>query len=88
MARERLEQAAGVFGATARLPMSRVYTANDSDFPPDLPAALHAAFTASGGQAAFVRLGRFGEDGHRVFPSRGGSAIWGPVLEGWLGRLR
>jgi dienelactone hydrolase len=86
--RDRLEQAAGVFGATARLPMLWVYTANDSYFPPDLPEALHAAFTAAGGRAELVRLGAFGEDGHRLFPSRGGSAVWGPVLEAWLARLR
>lgn len=86
--RDRLEQAAGVFGATARLPMLWIYTANDSYFPPDLPQALHAAFTAAGGQADLVRLGAFGEDGHRVFPARGGSALWGPVLESWLARPR
>ncbi len=85
--RDRLEHAAGVFGATARLPMLWVYTANDSYFPPDLPETLHAAFTAAGGRAELVRLGAFGEDGHRLFPSRAGSAVWGPVLDGWLTRL-
>ena len=81
----RLCRAAGA--EPARLPMRRICTANDSDVPPDLPEALHAAFTAAGGRAAPVRLGPFGADGHRLFPGRGGSAMGGPALEGWLARL-
>jgi pimeloyl-ACP methyl ester carboxylesterase len=79
---------AGRLGAAAAArrapPMLWVYAANDSFFGPRLAAALHAAFTAKGGAASLVDLPAFGRDGHGLFFARDGSAVWGPVLEGWL----
>ena len=79
-AADRLVQAAGRFGATARAPMLWVYTANDSFFAPELARRMHAAFTAAGGQARFVAGAPFGTDGHGLFFGQGGSAIWGPLV--------
>ncbi|WP_201451816.1 alpha/beta hydrolase family protein [Rhodovarius lipocyclicus] len=77
---DRLVEAAGRYGATARASMLWVYTANDSYFAPELARRMHAAFTAAGGQARFVAAAPFGTDGHGLFFGRGGSAIWGPLV--------
>jgi hypothetical protein len=45
---------------------------------------MHAAFTAAGGKAELVQPGPFGTDGHRLFLGRGGSAIWGPLMDRYL----
>lgn len=83
---ERLVEAAGRFGATATTPMLWIYTANDSYFAPALATAMHDAFTHAGGQADFVQPGPFGSDGHELFFGRDGSAIWGPLVERYLGQ--
>jgi dienelactone hydrolase len=81
---EELERAAGMFGVTASTPMLWVYTANDSFFAPDVAVAMHAAFTRAGGKAELIQPGPFGTDGHLLFFSRGGSAIWGPLMQRYL----
>jgi dienelactone hydrolase len=82
---ELLVAAAGRFGATARTPMLWIYAANDSYFAPELARAMWRAFTAAGGRADLEQPGPFGADGHRLFFGPGGSAVWGPMLEKYLG---
>lgn len=85
---DQLAVAAGAFGASATTPMLWVYTENDSFFAPEIASAMYAAFGRAGGRAKFVQLGPFGADGHQLFLSRGGSVIWGPLMENYLaGRL-
>ena len=79
-----LERAAGIFGATASTPMLWVYAANDSFFAPDVAVAMHDAFTKAGGKAELIQPGPFDVDGHRLFFGRGGSAIWGPMMQRYL----
>jgi hypothetical protein len=62
-----------------------VYTANDSYFSPGLAAEMHRAYTAAGAPARLASLPGWGTDGHLLFTSRGGSAVWGPLVEGFLG---
>jgi dienelactone hydrolase len=81
---DELARAAGMFGAKAATPMLWVYTANDSFFAPEIATAMHAAFTAAGGKAELVQPGPYDTDGHRLFFGKGGSAIWGPVMERYL----
>jgi dienelactone hydrolase len=81
---DELARAAGMFGATASTPMLWVYSANDTFFSPEIATAMHAAFTAAGGKAELVQPGPFGTDGHRLFLGRGGSAIWGPLMDRYL----
>jgi len=81
---EELIRAAGMFGATATTPMLWVYTANDSFFAPDVAAAMYNAFARAGGKADFFPVGPFGSDGHGLFFGRGGSAVWGPLMERYL----
>lgn len=81
---DQMALAAGTFGAGATTPMLWVYTANDSFFAPAIASAMHAAFTKAGGQARFHQLGPFSTDGHTLFQGRGGSAIWGALMERYL----
>jgi dienelactone hydrolase len=84
---DRLVSAATEFGRTARLPTLWVYTANDSFFAPELAARMHAAYAAAGGRAEMRALGPFGRDGHGLFGSSGGAAVWGPEVEAFLAGL-
>ena len=81
---DQLALAAGIFGKTATTPMLWVYAVNDTFFGPDLAAAMYSAFSAAGGKAEFIQLGSFGKDGHGLFTGKGGSAIWGPLVERYL----
>lgn len=76
--------AAGDLGRTASTPMLWIYTANDSFFAPAIASAVHDAFTAAGGQADLHQLASFGNDGHNLFFARGGSAVWGPLVDAYL----
>ncbi len=80
-----LIRAAARFGTTARAPMLWVYTANDSFFSPALAEAMHRAYTGAGGQARLASLPPWGSDGHFLVFARGGSAVWGPLVEPFLG---
>lgn len=82
---EALVAAVGRFGAAARAPMLWVYTANDSYFGPALAASMHRAYVAGGGRAELRALPGWGTDGHILFTARGGSAVWGPLVERFLG---
>jgi len=61
-----------------------VYAANDSFFSPAIALAMYAAFTTAGGKATLIQPGPFDGDGHRLFFGKGGSAIWGPIVETYL----
>ncbi len=80
-----LIRAAARFGTTARAPMLWVYTANDSYFSPGLVETMHRAYTGAGGRAQLASLPAWGSDGHILFFARGGSAVWGPLVEPFLG---
>lgn len=83
---DQLVEAARYFGKTARTPMLWIYAANDSFFAPAIASGMWQAFTAAGGKADLQQLGAFGDDGHRLFFGAGGSAVWGPLVEGYLER--
>jgi pimeloyl-ACP methyl ester carboxylesterase len=82
-----LARAAGELGAASRIPSLWVYTRNDSFFSPELAAAMHASFAATGGAAEFRALPAFGRDGHGLFFARDGAATWGPVVQEFLDRI-
>jgi dienelactone hydrolase len=83
---EALARAAGVFGATARIPTLWMYAANDTFFAPELAEAMRKAFVDAGGKAEFVALDAWERDGHSVFLARGGSARWRDAVARFLGR--
>lgn len=83
---DQLILAAGILGKTATTPMLWIYAENDSYFAPALAKSMHDAFTGSGGKATLLQLPPFAKDGHTLFFGAGGSAIWGPLIEPYLGR--
>jgi dienelactone hydrolase len=84
---DKLAEAVGEFGARATTPMLWIYQANDSFFSPEIASAMYAAFTRAGGRADYHANPGFGSDGHDMFLLRGGSAIWGPIVERYLATM-
>jgi dienelactone hydrolase len=82
----RLVDAAGRYGATARVPSLWLYAANDKFFAPDLSRRMFDAFVRAGGKADYVALPAFGADGHRIFPD--GRALWQPPVETFLATIK
>jgi len=81
---ERLVEATKYYGSTATTPMLWVYAENDSFFAPPLAQEMYKAFANAGGKADFIQPAAFNEDGHRLFFGRGGSEVWGPLVERYL----
>ncbi len=81
---DRLAEAAGTFGRTARIPVLSIYTANDSFFAPAIAHNIQQNYLAAGGVMEVRNLAAFGSDGHNLFFARGGSAVWGPEVERFL----
>ena len=75
-----LVKAAGRYGATARVPLLWITTANDSFFEPGLVARMVTAYNGAGGQAIHKALGAFGKDGHSLAGSDAGAGIWEPLV--------
>ncbi len=85
---DRLVATARQFGSTARARTLWIYTQNDSYFPPALSRRMADAFRDAGGIVEYRLLPKFGAEGHRLAESREGVAIWGPVIEEFLARLK
>ena len=81
---DRLVDAYGQFGKTARLPELWIYTQNDHYFGPALSHRFHEAFTAGGGAADYHLLPPFEDDGHLLFSQRSGLPIWEPIVDKFL----
>jgi dienelactone hydrolase len=81
---DKLVEAAGSFGATARIPVLSIYTQNDTFFSPDLSKRLNEAYRAKGGKVDYRLLSAFKNDGHRLFGDRDGVEIWGPIVDEFL----
>lgn len=85
---DRLVATAAEFGRTTRIPTLWVYTENDSYFAPRLSGAMASAFRAAGGKVDYQLLPAFGADGHFMAEMESSEAIWGPVVERFLERVR
>lgn len=85
---DRLIAAAADFARSTRVPSLWVYAENDSYFPPRLSRAMAEAYRAGGGKVEYALLPPFGADGHFMAETEGSEAVWGPVVERFLARLR
>lgn len=81
---ERLIQAAGVYGRTARVPTLWLYDENDTFFAPDLSKPMFAAFTRAGGKGELHLLAKFGPEGHAAIASPAAFAQWEPLIAHFL----
>lgn len=84
---DKLVEAAGVFGAAARVPTLWLYAENDTFFGPELSQRMAAAFVAAGGDAEYHLLPPVRGDGHALMSTAGEEANWEPYLKKFLSRL-
>jgi dienelactone hydrolase len=83
---ERLVEAAGAFGGTAKVPTLWVYAANDTYFGPEIAQTMVQAWQRNGGNAELLVLPALGREGHDLITDRAGWRQWGPALEASLER--
>jgi dienelactone hydrolase len=83
---DKLVEATGDFGRTARTPMLWIYTENDTFFGPDLSRRMHEAYTHAGGNAEYHLLPPFGSDGHFLIDSPDSIRLWSPLVSQFLER--
>jgi pimeloyl-ACP methyl ester carboxylesterase len=82
-----LIEASARFGATSTIPTLWIYSQNDRFFSPELSKKMVEAYVSSGGKAEYQLLPAFKEDGHNLFVSGEGRAIWQPVVERFLATI-
>jgi dienelactone hydrolase len=85
---EKLVEATGDFGRTARVPMLWFYIENDTFFGPELSKRMHAAYTAAGGNAEYHLMPPFGNEGHYFIDSPDSIPQWSPLLAQFLDKHR
>ncbi len=73
---EALTSAMATFGARTRAPTLWLYAENDSLFPPDVVARMHAAYTEAGGRAKLWTFPPIMHDGHNLFADFSGRVKW------------
>jgi dienelactone hydrolase len=81
---DKLVEATGEFGRTARTPMLWIYASNDTFFGPELTKRMHEAYTAAGGNAEYHMLPPFGSDGHFLIGSPDAVPLWAPLVSQFL----
>jgi dienelactone hydrolase len=79
---ELLEKTFADYGRTAKVPTLWLYSENDRYFGNVFPKKWFEAFAASGGQASFVEMPPFKNDGHTSFT--GNPAVWKPAFEEFI----
>jgi dienelactone hydrolase len=78
---DRLIEAAGDYGRTAKVPTLWIYSANDSYFGPDIADAMVHAWQQNGGVAELRLLPAYGVDGHDIVADRASWHLWGRDLD-------
>jgi dienelactone hydrolase len=81
---DKLVEAAGELGQTARTPMLWIYITNDTYFGPPLPERMHNAYTAAGGNAEYHLMPPFGNEGHFFIDSPDSIPQWSPLVSQFL----
>ncbi|MDN2583192.1 dienelactone hydrolase family protein [Aquibium sp. ELW1220] len=79
---ERLVEAAGAFGRSARLPALWLYAENDSYFGPQLSQAMAEAYRGAGGRLTFSLLPGTSGEGHGLINRP--AAAWADPLRSFL----
>ncbi len=83
---DKLVEATGEFGRSARVPMLWIYAENDTFFGPALSKRMHDAYTNAGGKAEYHMLPPFGSDGHFLIGSAESIPMWAPLVSRFLER--
>jgi dienelactone hydrolase len=72
------------YGKTSRVPLLWVAAENDHFFGPRLVPLLTGAFSKAGGNLTLVKTNAFGDDGHQLFTTASGIAVWSPIVDHFL----
>lgn len=83
---DKLVEATGEFGRSARVPMLWIYAENDTFFGPILSKRMHEAYSSAGGKAEYHMLPPFGTDGHFLIGSSDAIPLWAPLVSHFLER--
>ncbi len=75
----------GNYGKSSHIPTLWLYAVNDHYFRPVLARSMFKAYTDNGGQATFIELPPFGDDGHKSFI--GNRKVWAPYVDEFLQNL-
>ena len=68
-------------GELGSAPSLWMYAENDSFFPPEIAARLHAAYAQSSPPVTFVKMPAVSDDGHKLFSSTEGRILWWPEVD-------
>jgi len=85
---DKLVEATGQLGRTARTPTLWIYIENDTFFGPDLSKRMHAAYTGAGGNAEYHLMPPFGSEGHFFIGSPDAIPLWSPLVAQFLDKNR
>jgi dienelactone hydrolase len=85
---DKLVEATGEFGRTARVPTLWIYIENDTYFGPEISRPMHAAYTGAGGSAEYHLMPPFGSDGHFFIDSPDAIPQWSPLVSQFLDKHR
>jgi dienelactone hydrolase len=80
----KLEDAIKRFAKTIRVPVLWVYAENDKFFNPKHVKDWYQAFKDAGATGRLVIVPPFGNNGHKLFPSKGGIPIWSAEFDQFL----
>jgi dienelactone hydrolase len=85
---DKLVEAAGAFGHTARIPMLWFYIENDTFFGANLSRRMHDAYTTAGGDAEYHLMPPSGDEGHYFIDSPDSIPQWSPLVSQFLDKHR
>jgi dienelactone hydrolase len=85
---DKLVEATGEFGRSARVPTLWIYIENDTYFGPELSKRMHAAYTGAGGSAEYNLMPPFGSEGHIFIDSPDSIPQWSPLVSQFLDKHR
>ncbi|MBX3585869.1 MAG: prolyl oligopeptidase family serine peptidase [Ramlibacter sp.] len=78
-----LSQATASYGHASKIPSLWLYADNDSFFG-GFYRDMYAAYVAAGGQARLISAGNLPHDGHFLFDTDAGRAVWQPAVSEFL----
>jgi dienelactone hydrolase len=81
---EKLRDAIKRFAKTIKVPVLWVYTENDKFFNPKHVRDWYQTFQDAGATGRLVMLPPFGNNGHKLFPSKAGIPIWTAEFDKFL----
>jgi len=82
----QLNQLYRSYGSAAKVPSLWLYSTNDRYWGAQLPHQWFQSFVDAGGNARFVQLPPYGDDGHKSFTDN--PPAWKPAVEGFFREFR